>query len=85
MSDPDNRALLEAALIQARARGHLAESVALYDAILNAIAECIRPDGSGDFDRFARRVNKALTDFAPHAKDIRAFLAETEDRTDPLR
>lgn len=85
MTDTDNRALLQAALIEARARGLLGESVALYDAILAAIGDCIRPDGSGDIERFARRVNKALTDFAPHARDIRALMAETQDKTDPLQ
>lgn len=44
---------------------------ALFAEILQVLQDTIRPDGSGDYETFARRLNEALNRYAPAAAELR--------------
>ena len=46
----------------------------LYSEIMTAISETMNADGSGDVEGFSRRLNEALTKFAPRDFEIRRLL-----------
>lgn len=46
-----------------------------YAEIVSAISDTVRPDGSSDIEAFTRRLNEALTRFAPRDHEIQRLLA----------
>lgn len=75
MSEQTN-ALAQLAMQRAQAMRLAEAGLDLYDEIVATLQATINPDGSGDFDQLARRLNAALTAYSPRAEEVRRLRAE---------
>ncbi len=63
------------AIEMARALALLRAGHTLYADILGAVSETVGPDGNADIPVLVRRLNEALTAYAPRDAEIRTMLA----------